>query len=294
MVIVNLKGGLGNQLFEYASALAIAKARDQELVFDTQSFKNDSYGRQFGLNNFKIDNSCFSEQELASFNDLSIVERVKNYLNSRNEKLYYSLGDLEMDLSILKSNPKHQYLNGYFANPAYFDSIRTKLLQNITLKDTLKSQVFIDKELWVKQNQFISVHIRRADYISDKGANQLFETLGRDYYDRCISYFESIETNSKKFLFFSDDIEWVKSEFRDIDEAYFIEDPNLNKDYYDLMLMASCEHNIIANSTFSWWGAWLNQNPDKIVLAPEKWYSNKEYQAFYEKTNFTPKNWQLR
>ncbi|WP_299099003.1 alpha-1,2-fucosyltransferase [uncultured Winogradskyella sp.] len=293
MVVINLKGGLGNQLFEYAASLAIAKQRNQELKIDIKSFESDPYGRKFGLCSFKIDNKIYSKKEVDAFLNLSIFERITNALKPRNSKRYYSLGDRELDLSILEATPKDQYLNGYFANSGYFKNIRTELLQNIELKEDLKTDLFKKKIEWIKQNKFISIHIRRADYISDKGANQLFETLDRNYYDRCIDYFKSNKETSNKFLFFSDDIEWVKNEFKTLENTYFIEEKELYKDYFDLMFMAACEHNIIANSTFSWWSAWLNKNPNKTVLAPKAWYRNQDYQAFFEKTKFIPETWIL-
>jgi len=294
MVIINLKGGLGNQLFEYASALAIATARNQKLAFDVQSFMSDSYGRQYAFEPFKINYRLYAQEDINSFLKLTLQERILNYLKPRESKRYYSLRDQEFDPSILNATVKNQYLNGYFANPSYFEDIRPELLQQVSLKENLQTNAFKNKVKWIKQNKFISVHIRRADYISDKGANQLFETLRRDYYDRCIAHFEADASCSKKFLFFSDDIEWVKSEFQDLDHCYFIEEPELYKDYYDLMLMASCEHNIIANSTFSWWGAWLNTNPEKTVLAPQKWYRNEHYQKNYQTFTFIPKTWLLK
>ena len=293
MVVINLKGGLGNQLFVYASASAIAKSRKQNLVFDVQSFDNDPYNRKFALEPFKIDNRCFTKNEVNSFLSLSIVERTLNYMKSKTKKLYYSLNDLELDLAILEVNPKNQYLNGYFANSLYFQTFRTELLKYITLKEEYQTELYKRKITWIKQNNFISVHIRRADYVSDKGASQLFETLDRKYYDRAINYFQTNAVSSEKFLFLSDDIEWVKNEFSDMENAYFIDEKELYKDYFDIMFMAACEHNIIANSTFSWWGAWLNKNPNKVVIAPKKWYKNPDYQAIYENSSFIPKTWKL-
>lgn len=293
MVIVNLKGGLGNQLFEYASAMAIAKHRKQELVFDVQSFDNDPYNRKFALTPIKINNSCYSKGEISSFLSLSIIERTINYFKTRTNKHYYSLGDLDIDLQLLEVRPKHQYLNGYFAHPFYFEGIRTDLLKYICLKENYQTRLYKQKLAWIKENNFISVHIRRSDYISDKGASDLFETLDREYYDRAINYFRSNVVCSQKFLLFSDDIDWVKKEFENLDQVYFIDEIDLYKDYYDLMLMAACDHNIIANSTFSWWGAWLNQNLEKVVVAPKKWYKNPSYQAFYQKSHFVPKTWKL-
>ncbi|NRD20804.1 alpha-1,2-fucosyltransferase [Winogradskyella eckloniae] len=293
MVVINLKGGLGNQLFEYAASLAIAKQRNQELKIDIKSFENDPYGRTFGLNSFNIENKTCSKREVNRFLKLSVFERLTNALKSRNSKRYYSLGDLEVDVSILEANPKDQYLNGYFANPTYFNEIRDVLLEKIALKDEFKTDLFKKKIEWIRQNNFVSVHIRRADYISDKGASQLFETLDRNYYNRCIEHFKSKNETPTKFLFFSDDIPWVRNEFKDLENIYFIEERELYKDYYDLMFMAACDHNIIANSTFSWWSAWLNKNPNKTVLAPRAWYRNQDYQAFFEKTKFIPETWIL-
>jgi hypothetical protein len=293
MVIINLKGGLGNQLFQYATALAISKNRRQDLVFDVYSFENDPYGRSFALKPFKADGLICSKEEVSSVLKLSVMDRIINFLKPKKNKRYFSLGDLEVDLSILEANPKDQYLNGYFAHPQYFESCRAEILQKVALKGEYRTELFEQKVKWIQENKFISIHIRRADYISDHAASQLFESLDKEYYYRGISYFEENKDKSQKFLFFSDDLDWVKSQFKDLNGAHFIEEPELYKDYYDLLFMAACEHNIIANSTFSWWGAWLNSNPNKVVLAPKKWYRDPVYQSFYKSSNFLPKSYIL-
>lgn len=291
MVIINLKGGLGNQLFQYSAAFAVAKSRNQKLAFDTHSFQHDKCGRKYALTPFRVDGTFYSKKEVESFLNLSFFNRLINYFRPKKSKHYLSLGHLESDFCILNTKPRNQYLNGYFANPQYFERIRSEILINITLKKEYETDLFKQILEWIRTNKFISVHIRRSDYISDQVANQLFETLSMEYYFSSIDYFKKNVETPNKFLFFSDDLDWVKNEFKHLEDAHFIDEKKLYKDYYDIMFMAACEHNIIANSTFSWWGAWLNKNPHKVVIAPRKWYKNAAYQQFYEKTNFVPKSW---
>lgn len=291
MVLIKIAGGLGNQLFQFAAAFSIAKNRGQELAFDINSFCNDPYSRSYGLEVFKIDYPTLSSEKINKFLKVDYFGRIINQLKKRESRLYFKVSNLEFNDSILKSNPINQYLDGYYAHPNYFENVRSNLLEKISLKEEYTNFYYKNTIHWIRENKFISVHIRRADYISDPTAYKLFESLGKDYYYRCIKFFESRQENSPKFLFFSDDIDWVKEEFSNVEDANFMDDKNLYKDYYDLMFMAACEHNIIANSTFSWWGAWLNDNPKKIVLAPTVWYKNRTYQDYYERESFLPINW---
>ncbi len=121
----------------------------------------------------------------------------------------------------------------------------------------------------IDASKSISVHIRRGDYANDKVTNTYFGTCPLEYYKQAMDYMRS-KVNNPIFYFFSDDIEWVKKEFNEDENFVFISNPKL-QDYEELILMSQCSHNIIANSSFSWWGAWLNDNPAKLVVAPKKW-----------------------
>jgi len=124
----------------------------------------------------------------------------------------------------------------------------------------------------MSKSNSVSLHIRRGDYLSK--SVEVFEPLNLDYYYSGIEYFNNTIKEPHYFVF-SDDIEWAKSNFVQSSSYTVVDYNGADKGYEDMRLMSLCKHNIIANSSFSWWGAWLNRNPDKNVLAPKKWFSSK-------------------
>ncbi len=120
----------------------------------------------------------------------------------------------------------------------------------------------------------VSLHIRRGDYVSNKVTNQVHGVCDLNYYSHAISYIAERISNTHLFVF-SDDPEWAKGNLKTEIPTFFVDNNRADKDYEDLKLMRQCKHNIIANSSFSWWGAWLNQNAGKIVIAPKKWFNDK-------------------
>ena len=153
-------------------------------------------------------------------------------------------------------------INGYWQSEKYFLNHRTKIIELIGVSEDGKE--YIKNKYGDIFEDTISIHIRRGDYLGLKDHHPMSSI---DYYNKALSYF-----NEKKYkvLVFSDDIEWCKENFGD--GFIFIEG---NPDYIDMWIMSMCTHNVIANSSFSWWGAWLNTNPNKKVIAPEKWFGSE-------------------
>lgn len=159
----------------------------------------------------------------------------------------------------LKSNC---YLMGWFQNEKYFCDIRKELIRDFTPKNKIKITKDL-KEILDKEN-CISIHLRRGDYV------KINRFIGIEYYKKAIDHICNI-IKEPVFLVFSDDINWVKKNLSLTHKIYFISDFGDYEDYEEMLIMSRCNHNIIANSTFSWWAAWLNKNPNKIVIAPKKW-----------------------
>tara|TARA_R110000744_G_scaffold380370_1_gene500962 strand:- start:825 stop:1574 length:750 start_codon:yes stop_codon:yes gene_type:complete len=165
---------------------------------------------------------------------------------------------------------KNLMLEGYFQSAKYLD--REHILELYKIDDD--TQEYIDARYSFRLKNSISIHIRRGDYIGRSN----HPVQGMEYYNEAIKHF-----SNANFIVFSDDIEWCKENFKG-DEFTFIEED----DYIELYLMSMCQHNIIANSTFSWWGAWLNKNKDKMVIAPSNWFgTNKKLKT----ENIYGKNW---
>jgi hypothetical protein len=239
--IIKIKGGLGNQLFQYAHGRKCIE-KGEEVVFDISFFEENKKDtlRPFLLNKFNIlETNIF----------LPLKESIiKKYLNK------------------IKSKLSGEY--GFFQSEKYFKGIEPMIRKEFTLKDPLSqtAQTYADQ---IQQNHnSVSIHIRRGDYVLNSSANKHHGVCDLEYYERAISKIKEL-IDSPAFFIFSDDIEWVRENLK-VDNAIYVSNPSLSE-CEEMMLMSYCKHNIIANSTFSWWGAWLNQNPNKIVIAPQKW-----------------------
>jgi hypothetical protein len=166
-------------------------------------------------------------------------------------------------------------IEGYWQSEKYFIHQKEVIREKYIFKPPVSDQNFRILTKIINSNS-VSVHIRRGDYAGNNIINGIHGLVEKAYYESCISHVSSRIDNPIFFLF-SDDIEWVKSNFRFLTEQFetFFINPNVgNLAFEDLRLMSNCKHNIIANSSFSWWGAWLNNNPEKIVTAPKRWFND--------------------
>jgi len=143
------------------------------------------------------------------------------------------------------------------------------MLNDLSLKNQFQSEQFLEKSKQIKNKNSVAIHVRRGDYISNPIVNQQFGICSAEYYENAIRDI-LLKVEMPEFFVFSDDISWCKDNLnvKDINIQYITG----FKDYEDLILISQCKHQIISNSTFGWWGAWLNQNPFKIVIAPKIWY----------------------
>lgn len=255
---IKIKGGLGNQMFQYSYGMRLMLIEKKDVIFDT-SFYNyneiDTY-RPFLLSKFNIDSST----------------KFKNIKENLLIKVFNKI----------KSKVTDNY--GFYQSEKYFKEIEAVIRKEFKLKDPLgiTSQEYTDKILGTKNS--VSIHIRRGDYALDTKTNKHHGVCSLDYYQNAIKHINE-KVESPTFFIFSDDIEWVKENLK-INDAIYVSNPEI-KDYEELILMSTCKHNVIANSSFSWWGAWLNQNPDKIVIAPKQWTANKTA----DELDILPKTW---
>jgi hypothetical protein len=187
------------------------------------------------------------------------------------------------DENILVSPVKSMYLNGFWQSEKYFSTIRPILINDLKLT----SQLSLNAQFWqskICDSNAVSVHIRRGDYILNSAAHNFHGVCDIDYYKTCIEQIKTKLINCH-FFFFSDDIEWAKLTFSYLDKSDFV---TLCSNKEDLYLMSICRHNIIANSTFSWWGAWLNENENKIVYAPKRWFNDEQIDT----SDLIPSSWE--
>ncbi len=273
MIISRLNGGLGNQMFQYAIARKLALEHKTIVKLDLEDYSNAGV-HPFCLNNF---NAPF---KLAKNLDLAYFGKIPDFGNPlwlRIKRRIFPVSDIfEKEFNyhpeIFKQTSRNTYINGYWQTEKYFADIR-----NILLKDFSPAHKVSDKTTKIlneiEKRSSISVHIRRGDYVLNKSTNDFHGTCSLEYY-RHASQLILGKINEPTFFVFSDDIEWAKLNVELGCETYFVDHNNVNTAWEDLLLMSKCKHNIIANSTFSWWGAWLNTHAEKIVIAPSKWFNN--------------------
>lgn len=295
MIIVKLKGGVGNQLFQYAMARSLALRKGVSMKMDIFSgFKNDGYGRVYALSSFNIVENIASFEEIAEFQKGGI----SGYLHKAVSKLkpYYKKliiteparcqFSYDANLSFLS----HVYLDGYWQNERYFVDIADILRREFTLRFPLdyKNQVIADK---IKNSNSVSVHLRRLHGVSVdnkrrfKQAVDLHGACSVDYYRSAIRELAS-QVKDLYFFVFSDDYDWAKKNLRIDYPAVFMTHNEMEQAYIDLHLMSLCKYHIIANSSLSWWGAWLSLNSKKMVFAPKYWDTRKIYIK-----DLTPASW---
>jgi len=276
-VITRLNGGLGNQLFQYAAGRALAIKLDAPLKIDLSEF--DSYLlRRFELNQFNIKAEIASPDEVADI--VLNPPRLKRYIS----RSAISLG-LKFNKLVLKEKKfgfdcifekiKHPvYLSGYWQSEKYFKSVEMELRGEFTLTNKLDeaNQAILDK---IKQNTSVSLHIRRGDYITNPSAAAVHGVCSLDYYYAAIRYITH-HVRNPCFFVFSDDPQWTKDNLKINYPVEFVEINGPDSGVKDMWLMKSCKHHIIANSSFSWWAAWLNDRPDKFVIAPRIWFIDKK------------------
>lgn len=281
MIITELIGGLGNQMFQYAFGLSLSEQYQVPLKVDISGFD------QYETHAFALDKlSCRLEQ--ATDKEITYYKKYNSKKDSfihrlKKKPVYY----VESQFTHIKNLPflKRAYVSGYWQSEKYFNHYRDRLLNEFKLKQDLS--VFTNDIIQdtLKQTS-VSLHVRRGDYITNPDANRVHGSCSLDYYKNAIEYIKKQNSLFKTYVF-SDDIEWAKKNLNFIEDIFFIEKPNSIDDCEEMILMSKCQHNIIANSTFSWWGAWLNQNPNKLVITPKKWFNDTTKNC----SDLIPVNW---
>lgn len=268
-------GGLGNQLFQYAAGKALAIKHNTELKVDLSFLNNEidiTYTkRNLELDVFNTSYSVASDEELELFTKKNILQKIlKKYFNINLTKFYIAnQTGFEYNIDFL-SYPDNTLLIGFWQSQNFFSTIREILLKELTIKKTMSQDCLMAHDAIVNSNS-VSLHIRRGDYVSDKNANSFHGILPLEYYYNAMNYLNQLTSNLKVFVF-SDDIDWVKSNLKLKNESVYIDFNKNENSVFDMYLMSLCKYNVIANSSFSWWGAWLNQHPNKVVISPKLWF----------------------
>jgi len=294
MVTVFLRGGLGNQMFQYALGLALAKRNKTKLLLDSVFLcdrfprKNFTY-RTFDLDVFALEPRFTALSKIANAipvpglwlgADLAFIKSrdffgVQKIVKEKNEQAF--------DPEILRSGD-NLLLWGRWQNEKYFSEVADEVRAAFRFRHPFEGEAKALAEK-IRSCNSVSLHVRRGDFASSAVVKDLMGDTNLSYYSRAARYIGERVKKPELFVF-SDDIEWCKKNitvpFPATYATFTSEGPKAS---FHLHLMSLCKHNIIANSTFSWWGAWLNNNPGKIVIAPKQWYADGT------KTDILPEKW---
>lgn len=272
MKIVNILGGLGNQMFEYAMYLALKEAHPEEDILLCRRCYNG-----YSLHNgYELERIFGIKAQEANFVQLSKV--AYPFFNYKTWQIMHhffhirkcmTLGTSQIPFDYKEVSKKGDlFYDGYWQNEKYFLPIRNKVLASYTFPD-FNDEYNMALANRLKDKRAVSCHVRRGDYLK----NPVMYVCNNTYYEKAIYEIDHI-VDPDMYIIFSDDIQWCQDNMISLfrgKEVVFVDWNKGLDSYKDMQLMSLCHYNIIANSSFSWWGAWLNNHTDKIVLAPEKW-----------------------
>lgn len=286
MVIVRIWEGLGNQMFQYAYA-RVLKEKGVDVRLDLDKAYEDAFEknkaaerRSNGIQNYKISLPAINVEAYGKYSYLqrnTVKDRVLYYMGTHSITKYKFFEEKELKYSVRAAARKGNcYVKGWFQNQRYFSEIGGILRKEFVPRSKIKISGKLRAAMEGRES--VAVHIRRGDYVKMQNA------LNMAYYHKAMECIKGVY-KSPVFLVFSDDLEWVKKNLKREGELIFVNEDGALHDYEELFIMSRCNSNIIANSTFSWWAAWLNKNKGKCVIAPKKWFPEQKYMI--------PESWTL-
>ena len=264
-------------MFQYAFGRALALKNITELLLDTKDYENYTL-HAYGLHHYNIQ----AQQEKVGWPHK--LFRLVQAIRPLKKRTYIEVISNHFLSELLKPRGGNPYYLWYWQSPKYFeefaDTIRLELtpIHNPGEKNTETMKL-------MELENAVSIHIRRGDYVSDPNTNKRFWVCDLEYYRAAIEYIRE-KIDFPKFYIFTNDITWVRENFL-LDPMVIVDWNGVEKNYEDIRLMSHCKHHIIANSSFSWWGAWLNPHKEKIVVAPKVWLLNGSDDA----RDLLPENW---
>ena len=273
MIIIQMSGGLGNQMFQYALYLKLKKL-GREVKFDSTSSYIRDNARPIQLAVFNIQYPEATKEELIEMTDSSMLlkDRIRRKLKGRKSKEYREEG-FGYDPVVLTQDPA--YLVGTFQSELYFQDMKEQIREVFRFDQSVMQQETLAMKDTIKSTTSVSIHVRRGDYLN---AEEVYGEICTDaYYDGAIKYMLEKYPDATFYLF-TNDLTWADFfvNARPFANIVVVKDNTEYTGYLDMYLMKHCKHNIIANSSFSWWAAWLNSHQEKTVIAPAKWLNSAE------------------
>lgn len=272
MIVVESKGGLGNQMFQYAAGRRLALKNKCKLVVDNSWFGRHNRGetkRRFDLQHYPTDMRLAKRTELISWRPMR--SRWSRYLRPVHTLKVLRDAGYNVNSEVLDASD-NSYLKGFWQSEKYFYDIRPILLKELNpiIPPGPKDISIIER---MENCQSVSLHVRRGDYVTMKEASKYHGTCSIEYYKRAAQYMcERID--SPVLFVFSDDPEWTREHLHFSNETHYICHNAPDLAYQDLRMMTHCKNHILANSSFSWWGAWLSHHTNGLVIAPKIWYAS--------------------
>lgn len=282
-VYIRLVGGLGNQLFQYATARALALRTKSELVLDIRAYSPDN-PFSYGLDRFAIDARAGNPDELPPPKSNPVRYAVWRLFGSSPK--FVRENGLGFNASVMALGAD-VYLHGYFQTEKYFSACADQLRSELAFAEPPNGRNADWLETISASPSAVSLHVRRGDYVSSSRAEKTHGTCSPEYYRAAVDLIAEKKNIDPVIHVFSDDPKWASENLRFRFETRVIDHNDGATAHEDMRLMSACAHNVIANSTFSWWGAWLNSNPDKTVIAPERWFADPRL----DNPDILPESW---
>lgn len=291
MVIVKLKGGLGNQMFQYAAGRCLAHKHNTILKLDISDFQSNP-NRIYSLHHLRINEKFATPKDIFFYTGKPQTKKQeflcrfaglwKQFCNkmpflranlffsfSPSSPRVYAEPHFHFDPNFFKL-PADVYLDGYWQTEKYFKAIEDTIRKEFDTKPPIVER---NKEIAseIRKTESVGLHIRRGDYANNQETKAVHGTCELEYYFACIEQASQMLRNPH-FFAFSDDPQWVAKNMIIHHPLTYVTPNGVSEAHEDLRLMSLCKHNIIANSSFSWWAAWLNKSSDKMIFAPKRWF----------------------
>lgn len=286
MIVIKLMGGLGNQMFQYAYGCMLATQMQEKICFDIDIYKKKE---RLAITNYNIvDIVDWNDTDIGKAERLQVkvwekiyhiqqkMIRVLGHTERVGQKVFEWYGEKGYYFNFdpfyyptPEAHVKNKYIYGYFQGEEYFSQIRSKLQKDFTLKKSMGKHALTIKHA-IENSTAVALHVRLGDYTKRK--NRYLNVCSEQYYKKAIEYMQRRIQDPTFFIFTNDSFALKKMRFLP-ETAVIVENTSCNE---DMMLMRECQHFIISNSTFSWWGAYLAGNNEKVVIAPNRWTNTQQ------------------
>ena len=281
-VVVRLAGGLGNQMFQYAAGLALSQRLSSQLLIDSRQYSTYTL-HGFGLNSWRLSGQQASEALLKKA-PLLLIRLGQKFPFLLNHKRFFREKSLAFDAR-WKQLSHAKWLIGYFQSEHYFKSARAAIVQEFTLRDPLPNQALLFEQA-MQACQSVAVHVRRGDYVSNPETLKIHGICSPAYYQAAIQSIKKRVPGATFYVFSNDEV-WAKANIDWPLNTQFVNSGS-SSPAVDMALMAACKHHIIANSSYSWWGAWLAASEHGIKIAPQPWFD----EPTYPEADLVPAHWE--